>query len=212
MIKEKFILYTDSRFISPYAMSVFVTLTEKKIPFQVKKVNLEAGENLQPGYSDLSLTQRVPTLIHGDFYLSESSAITEYLDDLYPAPGYPVVYPAETTLKARARQVQAWIRSDFLAIREERPTEVIFGKPSDKPLSDAAKTETRKLFAASDNLLKIGGMNLFDGWCIADMDLALMLNRLVLNGDDVPEKLTAYAQHQWKRPSVQLWVNRKRSL
>lgn len=212
MIKEKFILYADSRLISPYVMSVFVTLTEKKIPFQVKKVNLETGENLQPGYSNLSLTQRVPTLANGDFHLSESSAITEYLEDLYPAPGYKAVYPAETTLKARARQIQAWIRSDFLAIREERPTEVIFGKPSEKPLSDAARTETMKLFAASDYLLKRSSLNLFDDWCIADMDLALMLNRLVLNGDDVPQKLTAYAQHQWKRPSVQLWVSQQRSL
>jgi glutathione S-transferase len=89
LIKEDIVLYVDSRFISPYAMSVFVTLVEKDLPFQIRKVNLEARENLNPDYARMSLTQRVPTLTHGAFNLSESSAIIEYLDELYPAPGYP---------------------------------------------------------------------------------------------------------------------------
>ncbi|MDH4191976.1 MAG: glutathione S-transferase, partial [Betaproteobacteria bacterium] len=40
--------------------------------------------------------------------------------------------------------------------------------------------------------------------------LALMLNRLVLNGDSVPERLAAYARRQWERPSVRRWVDRER--
>jgi len=212
LIKEDIILYVDSRFISPYAMSVFVTLVEKDIPFQFRKINLASGENLKPGYAGLSLTQRVPTLNHGDFHLSESSAISEYLDELYPAPDHPVVYPKDVQYKARARQIQAWIRSDFPAIRKERSTEVVFCKPSDKPLSEAAKIETAKLITAADTLIKDGNANLFSDWCIADTDLALMLKRLVKNGDEVPEKLKDYARHQWKRPSVQLWVNKDHSL
>ncbi len=209
MHNEKIILYVDSQFISPYAMSVFVTLKEKGISFQIKKIDLKAKENNQPDYANISLTQRVPTLTHGDFHLSESSAISEYLDELYPAPG---VYPKDTQLKARARQIQAWVRSDFLPIREERSTEVAFGKPSNKPLSAAAQADTERLFAAADSLIKNNTGNLFNEWCIADTDLALMLNRLVLNGDDVPEKLKEYVHYQWQRPSVQLWVNQERSL
>jgi glutathione S-transferase len=49
--------------------------------------------------------------------------------------------------------------------------------------------------------------NLFGEWSIADVDLALMLNRLILNGDRVPAALVDYAQRQWQRPSVQAWVN-----
>jgi glutathione S-transferase len=37
-----------------------------------------------------------------------------------------------------------------------------------------------------------------------------MLNRLVLNGDAVPEHLAVYAARQWQRPSVQLWVIQQR--
>ena len=187
-------------------MSVFVTLMEKGIPFQIRKVSLEAEENLKPDYANLSLTQRVPALTHGDFHLSESSAIIEYLDELYPAPDNPIVFPEDVQLKARARQIQAWIRSDFLSIRQERSTEDVFCKPSDKPLSEKALVETAKLFTAAESLIKDGTENLFNDWCIADTDLALMLNRLVLNADDVPEKLKNYARYQWERPSVQQWV------
>ena len=74
-------LYVDSQFASPYAMSVFVALTEKGIDFQMSTVDLQALENQAEAYTALSQTQRVPTLVDGDFALSESSAITEYLEN-----------------------------------------------------------------------------------------------------------------------------------
>ena len=49
-----------------------------------------------------------------------------------------------------------------------------------------------------------------DKWCIADVDLAVMLNRLAMNGDEVPNHLAEYALRQWQRPTVQLWVNQQR--
>ncbi|WP_409522342.1 hypothetical protein [Nitrincola sp. MINF-07-Sa-05] len=59
-------------------------------------------------------------------------------------------------------------------------------------------------------LLPVEAENLFGQWCIADVDLALMINRLTLNGDAVPERLAAYARRQWQRHTVQLWVNQRR--
>ncbi|MEM7772445.1 MAG: glutathione transferase [Cyanobacteria bacterium P01_A01_bin.37] len=187
-------------------MSAFVTLIEKGVPFEVKTVNLAHAEQHQLAYTELSLTHRVPTLIHNGFQLSESSAISEYVEELFPPPTYAPVYPTNLQEKAIARQVQAWLRSDFLALREDRSTEVIFSQPTDAPLSDAARADADKLFEASDRLLTDTASTLFDEWCIADTDLALMLNRLVMNGDDVPEKLAAYARHQWQQSSVQQWV------
>ncbi|MEB3213473.1 MAG: hypothetical protein VKL39_19145 [Leptolyngbyaceae bacterium] len=76
----------------------------------------------------------------------------------------------------------------------------------DVPLLNVALAEAERLFAAGDRLLSDQSLTLFDDWCIADTDFALMINRLLLNGDDVLEKLAAYANHQWRRPSVQQWV------
>jgi glutathione S-transferase len=189
-------------------MSVFVGLAEKSMPFEVRTVDLDTGGQHAPDYAAQSLTRRVPTLVDGDFRLSESSAITEYLDEAYP--GVPL-YPADPKLKARARQVQAWLRSDLLPIRQERSTDVIFLQRSDAPLSPAAQAAAQKLFDAADALLADDAEYLFGAWSIADVDLALMLHRLIANGDAVPPKLVAYARRQWQRPTVQAWVSRERA-
>ena len=207
MSSSKFLLYVDAQFVSPYAMSAFVTLREKGLPFDLKTLNLAAQENNKASFAAASLTRRVPTLVHNDFSLSESSAISEYLDELFPEPP---VYPREPRARARARQIQAWLRSDLMPIRQQRSTEVVFYKPTDAALSAEATASAEKLFAAASALLPTNAPNLFGEWCIADTDLALMLNRLVLNGDSVPERLAVYARHQWQRPSVQLWVNHER--
>jgi glutathione S-transferase len=201
------LLYADSQFTSPYAMSAFVALTEKRLSFAIKTLDLSVGANNDPEYARTSLTQRVPTLIDGDFALSESSAIAEYLNDAYPNPP---IFPTDVQKHARARQVQAWLRSDFMPIRQERPTQTIFYQPVSTPLSSAAQVSSRKLCAAATELLSHGRENLFGDWSMADVDLALMLNRLILNGDEVPAKLVRYARAQWQRPSIQRWVEKER--
>jgi glutathione S-transferase len=213
MMNEKPLkLYVDSQFASPYAMSVFVTLWEKHLPFTLEKVDLDAQQNLQPSYRDSSLTARVPMLMHGDDSLSESSAITEYLNEVFPAPDFASMYPRNTLDRARARQIQAWLRSDLLALRTERTTAVIFFEPTSTPLSEQGRMAAEKLIRIADHLLADGQLNLFGEWSIADTDLALMLNRLVMNGDPVPQKLVTYANAQWQRPSVQQWVRQERAL
>ena len=201
------LLYVDTQYRSPYAMSVFVGLQEKHIPFELRTIDFTNGANHSDEYAAVSLTERLPTIVDGDFSLSESSAITEYLDEVYPGMS---LYPSDPKMKARARQVQAWIRSDFLPIRQERSTIVIYYQVSHVPLSGDATEAVQKLFRAAEALLHHNGGHLFGHWSIADVDLALMLNRLLLNGDAVPTKLADYARRQWDRPSVQEWIHLNR--
>ncbi|VVM35611.1 Glutathione S-transferase YfcF [Pseudomonas fluorescens] len=200
-------LYVDHLYTSPYAMSVFVTLREKSLAFDTLTVDLDAAQQHAADFAQLSLTQRVPTLVEGDFALSESSAITEYLEQAYPQTP---VYPADPKQRARARQVQAWLRSDLLPIRQERSTMVVFYGQKMPPLSPDAEAAAAKLISAAHTLLADNSPYLFGEWSIADVDLAVMLNRLILNGDSVPAALVEYAQRQWQRPSVQAWVQQQR--
>ena len=200
-------LYVDAPFTSPYAMSVFVTLLEKGLAFETVTVDLDAAQNQTVDFAQLSLTQRVPTFEDGNFALSESSAICEYLEEAYP--DVPV-YPADLHQRARARQVQAWLRSDLLPIRQERSTLVVFYGQKMPPLSTVAQAAAHKLIGAAQALLAGQPEYLFGEWSIADVDLAVMLNRLILNRDPVPAELVDYAQRQWQRPSVQAWVNLQR--
>lgn len=206
MSKPEITLWSDSHFFSPYVLSCWVALQEKGLPFTLKTVSLDNGEHLQPGWQGYTQTRRVPLLQVDDFELSESSAIAEYLEERFAPPTWERIYPLDLQKRARARQIQAWLRSDLMPIREERSTDVIFAGVRKAPLTAAGKASAEKLFATAEHLLTHGVPNLFGEWCIADTDLALMINRLVLHGDEVPERLVDYATFQWQRASVQRFI------
>ena len=146
-----FTLYVDSLFTSPYALSAFVALTEKRLPFAMQTVDLEAGQQKLGAYRDRALTARVPALVEDGgatpFVLTESTAITEYLEDTFPAPEYVALYPKDRRQRAQARQVQAWLRSDLLQLRVERDTETVFFGKACQPLSEAAPGRRRQTAA-----------------------------------------------------------------
>ena len=201
------LLYVDANFASPYALVAFVSLIEKGLKFEIEPLDLVARANQGPDFAKTSITRRVPTLIHDGFALSESSAICEYLDETFAGTR---LYPTGPRDRARARQIQAWVRSDLMPIRDERPTFVVFNGAKRPALSEGAREAADKLFAAALTLLEGRTDNLFGDWSIADVDLAMMLQRLIVLGDAVPQQLSDYANHQWRRPSVQQWINRKR--
>ncbi|WNY86285.1 glutathione transferase [Leclercia adecarboxylata] len=206
MSQPAIILWSDADYFSPYVMSVYVALAEKGLPFALKTVDLSRGENRQPQWQGYGLTRRVPVLEVDGFELSESSAITEYLEECFAPPEWERIYPLDLQKRARARQIQAWLRSDLMPIREERSTDVVFAGVKKPVLSETARRAASQLIDTATSLLAHGNQNLFGEWCIADSDLALMLNRLVLNGDDVPQQLVDYASFQWQRASVQRYV------
>jgi len=199
-------LWSDAHCYSPYVMSVYVALREKGLPFTLQPVDLAQQQQLSDDYAAISLTCRVPTLALNNILLSESSAITEYLEECFPAPDYERLYPRDREKRARARELQAWLRSDFMPLRQQRPGEVLFADKKYSPLTEEARQSAAKLIEGAQRLLSAGQQNLFGEWSIADTDLAIMLNRLALHGDALPENLAEYAWFQWQRASVQLWL------
>lgn len=196
------ILHVDSQYLSPAAMSAFVALSEKKVAVTLATVDLTSGAQKARGYLDLSLTGRVPTLVLDGFTLSESSAIAEYLDETVSGPP---LYPTDPRQRARARQLQAWLRSDLRPLRQERPSDTIFRFSHPPPLSDQARLAAAKLIEVAKRLLPAGATQLFDRWTIADFDLALMLTRLTRNGDPVPAPVARFGETQMARPSFAAW-------
>jgi glutathione S-transferase len=185
----------------------FVGLLEKGLTFDIETVDLAAHAHHRPHFSETSITRRVPTLVHDGFALSESSAICEYIDETFPGTR---LYPSNPRDRARARQVQAWLRSDLVPIREERPTFVVFCGARRPALSTTARVSAELLFSGALTLLKGRTDNLFGDWSIADIDLAMMLQRLIVLGDPVPQRLVDYATRQWLRPTLQQWIHRAR--
>ena len=144
-------LFVDRFWISPYAFSCFVALEEKKVPFEVKEIGLDKKEHYDREYKKKSLTGRIPALEHDGFWLTESNVIDDYLEDAFPAPKHPAIFPADPREKARARQVLAWMRSDLMPIRDERATHTMFYERAATPLSEKGQ-------AAAETLLRSMGL------------------------------------------------------
>lgn len=196
-------LYVDANYESPWALSAFVALEEKQLPFELATKVLSKKETFADGFH--ARTKKIPALRRGDFWLAESMAITEYLAESFPFPKHPRLYPENLEERAVCREVQLWLRTDFMPIRQERPTTTVWFARASAALSEEAQKAATKLIEAVEPLLAHGRPTLFAQWCIADVDLAMMLQRLNLNGHALPPKLKAYAEANWARPSVAKW-------
>lgn len=128
-------LYGENLWISPYVFSSFVALREKGVPFEIVEISLADGQHLDAPLRDRSITARVPSLEHEGFHLAESSAIAEYLDEVFPPPASASLLPQTRRERARARQLMAWMRSDVAALRDERSTVTMFYRFKLQPLS-----------------------------------------------------------------------------
>lgn len=200
-------LYVDSKFISPWALTAFVALEEKQVPYTLELRDLEKKETFLPDFG--ARTQRVPALERGDFWLAESTAIAEYLAENFPFPKHPRLFPENLDRRGTCRELQAWVRSDLMPLRQERPTTTLWGPRATAPLSEAAKASAMRLINVLAPLIG-ERTTLFDAWCVADVDVAVMLQRLNLNGDELPVNLKHYAEANWNRPSVAKWNAMKR--
>jgi len=203
-------LHIDDHWDSPYAFSNFVALREKGLPFEIKEISLPKKEHHAADYRAHSLTGRIPLLRHGDFWLSESAAINEYIAETFPHPKFPRIYPEDLKERARARQLMDWVRSDLMPIRNERSTATLFHGQKFEPLSPAAQDAAAGLMRVAESVISDGRATLFANWCIADADFSLMLNRLLNAGYQAPAKIARYVEANWKRPSVREWVDHKR--
>jgi glutathione S-transferase len=62
----------------------FVLLEELGAKFELKPINMKAGEQRQPAYLSVNPMGKVPALTHGDALITEQVAIFFYLADLFP--------------------------------------------------------------------------------------------------------------------------------
>lgn len=95
-------LYSYYRSSSSYR--VRVALAFKGLDYEYRPVHLlkNGGEQHSPEYKALNPQELVPTLVDGDFVLTQSMAIMEYLDEKYPEPA---LMPRDPERRAFVRQV-----------------------------------------------------------------------------------------------------------
>ena len=128
---------------STCSQRVRFVLNAKKLAFEEVKLNLLDGDQLRPEYLKLNPNGVVPTLDHDGAIVTDSTVITEYLDEVVPDNGFT---PENPVLRARMRALmhfmdempapavrvptfnlaflpkfQAMSREDFTAMAESKP-------------------------------------------------------------------------------------------
>lgn len=102
---------------SPYStcsQKVRLCLAEKGVAWESHIVDLKKREQLEPWYLSMNPNGVVPTLMHDDKVVIDSSVICEYIEEVFPSPP---LSPADPHGRACMR---AWMR-----YIEEKPTTAI---------------------------------------------------------------------------------------
>jgi glutathione S-transferase len=206
MADPELTLYAESSFLSPWVFHAFVALEEKHLPYKLEVYSMPLSDEQRTRLKKHAILGKVPTLQHGELWITESLAISEYAAERFPFPSFPRLFPADLGDRARSRQVMSYLRTSMFGLREDRPTSGVFGRPTLKPLSDKAKADAAELLHLATTLVKPGATSMFGEYCIADSDLALALMRMIAAEDPMPSHLVDYALAQFDRRSVKRYV------
>ncbi len=103
-------LYTYFR--SSAAFRVRIALNFKQLSYEPRYVHLrrEGGEHRRPGYRAVNPQGLVPTLLHGQQAFTQSLAIIEFLDEVYPQPA---LLPSDAAGRAWVRSLAQLIACDI---------------------------------------------------------------------------------------------------
>lgn len=197
-------LHVDGYFANPFDATVFIALTEKQLPFGTARALLRDGQGLPPGLAIRTAISRVPALQHGEFLLTESIAIAEYLDQVFPEPP---IFPRDPRAKARALQIMAWVRIDLPAMRRERPWYATLYPIALPPLSPLAAREAAELVEVVSRLDTQGDLAT---WNIAHVDLALTISRLREGDIALPARVAMFKERIYAHPAVRAYIDHPR--
>src|SRR5690349_4223846 len=94
-----------------------IALNLKGLAYEYIPVRLDKGEHLSAAYGEINPMRGVPTLEVDGVRLYQSSAIIEYLDEVYPEP--PLL-PKDPAARAHVRALAAIVGSDMHPVNNLR--------------------------------------------------------------------------------------------
>jgi glutathione S-transferase len=192
---------------STCSQRVRYVLHAKGIAFAEQRLDLFAGDQLQPGYLALNPNGVVPTLVHDGQVMIDSSVITEYLDEVFPqaprlVPEDPLARAAMRSLMrfidevptpavrvpsyqaAFLRHFQGMSEEEFVALAESKPLRKDFllsmGRTGFPPaqIAQAEDRLRRGVQRMADAIRRHGGPWLLDALTLADIAVMPVLIRM----------------------------------
>ncbi|MEO8466988.1 MAG: glutathione S-transferase N-terminal domain-containing protein [Gammaproteobacteria bacterium] len=199
---------------STCSQRVRFVLNAKRLAFDEVRLNLLAGDQLKPDYLKLNPNGVVPTLDHDGQIITDSTVITEYLDEVEPDTSFT---PESPIMRARMRSLMHFIdempaaavrvptfnlaflpsfqkmsREDFTAMAESKPLRREFmltmgqaGFP--KSEMDAALARLRRSYERMDSEIDRSGGPWLLGKEITLADVAVMPVLVRMNDLGLPD-------------------------
>ena len=212
---------------STCSQRVRFVLNAKGLAFAERKLDLFAGDQLKEDYLKLNPNGVVPTLVHGDAVVVDSSVICEYLDEVFPEPARFVPEDAAERAAMRSlmrfidevptpavripsynlaflRHYRAMSEEEFIALAESKPLRKEFlltmGRSgfSDDEMSKALDRLARGL-GRMDDAFAAGGGRWLMGARLTLADIAVM--PVIVRMNDIG------LGHMWAdMPAIKRWL------
>jgi len=189
--------------LSPNVRRVRLTAAVLGISLDEKRLDFTKGEHKSPAYLALNPNGAVPTLVDGDFVLTESRAIMQYLASKKPASD---LLPRDEQARAEVTRWQFWDASHFSpalgTLVFEKIIKPMMGMGAPDPLKiEEALTSFRRFGAVLAKRLDGKPFVVGDALTIADLTLACSL--MYAKQTDAPLD---------ELPNVQSWFSRVSAL
>jgi len=190
------LLVIGNKNYSSWSLRPWLAMKVLGIPFEEKRIPLY-GPDSKRELLQYSPAGKVPCLVDGELRVWDSLAILEYLAERHPG-----LWPAEATLRARARSVSAEMHSGFPNLRQHMSMNVRKRHPG--------KGRTPEVLAEIARVVGIWGEArgpfLFGPFCAADAMYAPVVLRFRTYEVELPPVCRAYADAVLALPALQEWM------
>ncbi len=192
--------------LSPFVRKVRVALHEKGIQYDLVPVIPFPPANDDPAFRRISPLGKIPAYTDGDFAISDSSVILNYLESNDPA-----LLPEDAQQRARALWIEEYADSELAnnvgpVFFQRFVAPKVLQQESDQTVIDAALNEgLPPVFDYLEEQLGDGEYFAAGRFTVADVAVGAMLRQLQLGGESVDTgrwpQLTAFAERIFSRPS-----------
>jgi glutathione S-transferase len=189
--------------LSPNVRRVRLTAAVLGIELEEKRLDFAKGEHKNPEYLALNPNGAVPTLVDGDFVLTESRAIMQYLASKKPESG---LVPRDEAARADVTRWQFWDASHFSPQLAAMAFEKLL-----KGMMGLGEPDAGKIQEALNNIRRFGavlnkrleGRQYIVGSALTVADLTIASSLMYAKQAEVPIA---------EFPNVQSWFSRMSEL
>jgi len=195
-------LYVGSKRYSSWSLRPYLALAHTGAQFECETILLDQNDT-KANIAAVNPAGKVPVLHHDKIIVSDSLAICEYVNELYPDAK---LWPADRAKRAHARAISAEMHSGFVPLRRDMSMD-IGSNLAGKGHSPEALADARRVMAIwREALSASGGPFLFGAFTIADAMFAPVATRFVTYGVDLDATCRAYVDAVYALPAMKQWI------